>query len=85
MAEKSSRFVSLLFMNSIHFGLRGCDEHRHMTWGHVQLLKDVNGTEHLKYINSERRTKTRTRTEPRNIRTVKPMAFSVANALTERN
>ena len=45
---------TLWFMNSIHFGLRGCDEHRQMTWEDVQLIRDVNGTEYLEY--SERQT-----------------------------
>ena len=45
---------TLWFMNSIHFGLRGCDEHRKMTWEDVQLIRDVDGTEYLEY--SERQT-----------------------------
>ena len=42
-------------MNTKHFGLRGCDEHRRMKWGDVQLLTDVNGAEYLEY--SERQIK----------------------------
>ena len=61
-------------MNTKHFGLRGCDEHRRMKWGDVQLLTDVNGAEYLEY--SERQTKTRTGAEPRNIRAVKPKALN---------
>ena len=45
-------------MTTKHFGLRGCDEHRRIKWGDVQLLTDVNGAEYLEY--SERQTKTRT-------------------------
>ena len=71
-----------LFINSIHFGLRRCDEQRHMKRGDVQLLKDANVTECLEY--SEKVVKMRTGTEPRNVRTVIPKAFSVANAPTER-
>ena len=62
------------FINTKHFGLRGCDEH--MKWGDVQLLTDVNGAEYLEY--SERQLKTRTGAEPRgsrNVRAVKPKAF----------
>ena len=70
-------------MNSIHLGLRGCDEHRHIKWGDVQLLKDINGTEYLKY--SERQTKTRARVELRNIRAIKGKAFCLANASPETN
>ena len=54
---------TMWFMNTKHFGLGGCDEHRRMKWGDVQLLTDVNGAEYLEY--SERQTKTRTGAEPR--------------------
>ena len=74
---------TLWFMNCIQFGLRGCDEHRQMKWGDVQLLTDVNGKEYLEY--SERQTKTRTGAEPRNIRAVKPKAFSITHGSPERN
>ena len=37
---------TLWFMNSIHFRLRGCDEHRQMTWGDVQLIRYVEGIEY---------------------------------------
>ena len=52
--------------NSVHFGLRGCEEHRQMTWDDVQLQMEADGTEYLEY--SERQTKTRTGAEPRNVR-----------------
>ena len=52
--------------NSVHFGLRGCKEHRQMTWGDVQLHMEADGTEYLEY--SERQTKTRTGAKPRNVR-----------------
>ena len=71
------------FMNTNHLGLRGCDKHRRMKWGEVQLLTDVNGAEYLEY--SERQTKMRTGAEPRNIRAVKPKAFSFANGSLDRN
>ena len=71
------------FMNTKHFGLSGCDEHRRMKWGDVQLLTDVNGAEYLEY--SERPTKTRTGAEPRNVRAVKPKAYSFANGSPDRD
>ena len=74
---------TLWFMNNKHFGLRGCDEHRRMKWGDVQLLTDVNGAQYLEY--SERQTKTRTGAEPRNVRAVKPNAFSFANGSPDRD
>ena len=61
-------------MNSIHFGLRGCDEHRQMCWSDLKLLRDADGTEYLEYC--ERQTKTRSGEEPRNIKPVKPKAFA---------
>ena len=74
---------TLWFMNSIHFGLRGCDEHRKMTWGDIQLIRDVERTEYLEY--SERQIKTRTGAETRNIRSVKPQAFVTQQGPDERN
>ena len=61
-------------MNSIHFGLRSCDEHQQMTLGDVQLIRNEDGTEYVEY--SERQSKTRTGVELRNIRSVKPKAFA---------
>ena len=58
-------------------GVRGCDEHRRMKWGDVQLLTDVDAAEYLEF--SERQTKTRTGAEPRNVRAVKPKAYGFAN------
>ena len=71
-AEALLNTVSLF--NSVHFGLRGSEEHRKMTWGDVQLHREADGTEYLEY--SERQTKTRTGAEPRNVRAVKPKAFA---------
>ena len=68
--------------NSVHFGLRGCEEYRQMTWGDVQLHMEADGTEYLEY--SERQTKTRTGAEPRNVTAVKPKAFAAANGPPER-
>ena len=33
--------------NSVHFGLRGSEEHRQRTWGDVQLHMEADGTEYL--------------------------------------
>ena len=74
---------TMWFKNTKHFGLRGCDEHCRMKWGDVQLLTDANGAEYLEY--SERQTKTRTGAEPRNVRAVKPKAFSFANGSPDRD
>ena len=37
---------TLWFMNSFHFGLRGCDDHQQVTWGDFQLIIEVDGTEY---------------------------------------
>ena len=69
-------------MNSIHFGLRGCDERRQMCWSDVKLLRDADGAEYLEYCESQ--TKVRSGEEPRNIRPVKPKAFARPDGLTDR-
>ncbi|XP_015773759.1 PREDICTED: zinc finger MYM-type protein 2-like [Acropora digitifera] len=74
---------TMWFMNTKQFGLRGCDEHRRMKWGGIQLLRDVNGAEYLEFL--ERQTKTRTGAEPRNVRAVKPKAYSFANGSPNRD
>lgn len=74
---------TLWLFNSVHFGLRGCDEHQQMSWGDIKLITAADGTEYLEY--SERRTKTRTGVEPRNIRPVKPKAFAVPNGPSDRD
>ena len=56
---------TLWLFNSLHFGLRGCDEHRKMCSGDVKLMAAADGTEYLEY--SERQTKTGTGAEPRNV------------------
>ena len=41
--SSSEAFLSTLwFNNTIHFGLRGCKEHRDMTWGDVKLKASKN-------------------------------------------
>ena len=63
--------------------MRGCEEHRKMTWGDVQLHMEADGTEYLEY--SERQTKTRTGAKLRNVRAVKPKAFAAPNGPPERD
>jgi len=70
-------------MNSIHFGLRGCDEHCQMYWSDEKLLRDADGTKYLEYC--ERQTKTKSGEEPRNIRPVKPKAFAGPDGPPEKD
>ena len=66
---------TLWFNNTIHFGLRGCKEHRDMTWGDVKLHKTASGEEYLEY--NERQTKTRSGENTRDVQKVTPKMFSV--------
>ncbi|KAK3093435.1 hypothetical protein FSP39_015689 [Pinctada imbricata] len=65
---------TLWFYNTVHFGLRGSDEHRSMQWGDVKLNRDSSGVEFLEF--TERQTKTRQGENPKDIREVKPKMFS---------
>ena len=73
--EALSLLNTIWFNNTIHFGLRGCKEHRNMCWGDVQLHQSTNGEEFLEY--SERQTKTQTGENPQDVRQTKPKMFSV--------
>ena len=73
---------TLWFFNTVHFGLRGCQEQRDMAWGDVKLEQEADGTEYLEY--TERQTKTRMGAEPRNVRPIKPKAFAT-NGPCERD
>ena len=58
--------LNTLWLNStIHFGLRGCKEHRDMCWGDVKLKETADGKEYLEF--NERQTKTRTSSDCHNI------------------
>ena len=68
---------TLWLFNSLHFGLRGCGEHRQKCWGDVQLMKDEDGT--------ERQTKIRNGADPRYVRSIKPKAFATPDLPRERD
>ena len=65
------------FNNTIHFGLRGCKEHREMCWGDVKLCQTSTGQEYLEF--NKRETKTRLGNDPRNVRAIAPKRFAVPN------
>ena len=75
LSSPESLLNTLWLNNTQHFGLRGCQEHRNMRWGDVQLQTSADGTDFLEY--TERQTKTRTSAEPKDTRTVKLKMFSV--------
>lgn len=60
---------TLWFNNTIHFGLRGSDEHRNMSWGDVKLCEDCTGLEYLEFV--KRRPKTRPGENPGAMQAVK--------------
>ena len=65
---------SLWLNNSLHFGLRGIQEHNNMCWGDVTLNKTVDGVEFLEY--NERQTKTRTGANTTDVRPFPPKMFA---------
>ena len=74
VSSPESVLNTLWLNNTIHFGLRGCQEHRQMCWGDVKLCRDSLGKEYLEH--NERQTKTRTGADPPNVRKVMPKMFS---------
>ena len=81
--SSAEAFINTVWlMNSIHFGLRGCDDYRQMCWSDVKLLRDADRTEYLEYC--EHQTKARSGEDPRNIRPVKPKAFARLDGPTRK-
>jgi len=67
--------LNTLWLNSaMHFGLRGCKEHRDMYWGDVKLKETADGKEYLKF--NERQTKARTGSDCRDIRAMPLKMFA---------
>ena len=65
---------TLWLNNTMHFGLRGCKEHRDMCWGDVKLKETADSKEYLEF--NERQTKTRTGSDCRDIRAMAPKMFA---------
>jgi site-specific recombinase XerD len=65
---------TLWLNNTMHFGLRGCKEHRDMCWGDVKLKQTADGEEFLEF--NERQTKTRTGSDCRDVRKIMPKMFA---------
>ena len=65
------------FNNTIHFGLRGCKEHREMCWEDVKLCHTSTGQELFEF--NERETKTPSGNDPRNVRAIAPKIIAVPN------
>ena len=65
---------TLWLNNTMHFGLRGCKEHRDMCWGDVKLKQTADSEEFLEF--NERQTKTRTGSDCRDVRKIAPKMFA---------
>ena len=75
-SANSEALLNTVWLNNTqHFGLRGCKEHRDIKWEGVELKTTADGLEYLEY--NERQTKTRTGSQPKDTRTVKPKMFAV--------
>ncbi|CAH3153647.1 unnamed protein product, partial [Pocillopora meandrina] len=81
MCSPEALLNTLWLNNTLHFGLRGCKEHRDLCWGDVKLHKTANGVEYLEF--NERQTKTRTGSDYSNVRAVPPKMFATDE--TERD
>ena len=63
-----------MWLNStVHFGLRGRQEHVDMMWGDMELKTDGSGSEYIEF--HERATKTR-QGSTRNVRVFAPKMYS---------
>jgi hypothetical protein len=83
ISSREALLNTVWFNNTIHFGLRGCKEHRDMCWGDVKLRKNANGNEYLEYF--ERQTKTRTGENPRDVRKVTPKMYAIPTNPPEKD
>ena len=54
LSSPESLLNTLWFNNTHHFGLRGCQEHRNVRWGDVQLQTSADGTEFLEYTERQK-------------------------------
>ena len=75
MCSPEALLNTLWLNNTLHFELRGCEEHRDMCWGDVKLQKTASGVEYLEF--NERQTKTRTGSDCSDVRTVPRNMFNL--------
>ncbi|CAB4013426.1 Hypothetical predicted protein, partial [Paramuricea clavata] len=83
ISSREALLNTVWFNNTIHFGLRGCKEHRDMCWGDVKPCKNANGEEYIEYF--ERQTKTRTGDNPRDVRKVTPKMYAIPTNPPEKD
>ena len=83
--ESPQAAINTLWLNlTIHFGLCGGKEQRELCWGDVKLKQTPDGKEYLEYSH-EKQTKTRTGSEPRDMRKIKPRMYSALYLPAERD
>jgi hypothetical protein len=71
---------SLWLICITYFGMRTGIETHELRWGDIDVRQEESGEEYLIYT-QERQTKTRSGTNPRNVRKVKPRAYSIPDNL----
>lgn len=72
----SSLIYTMWMVCTLHFGMRTGKETHDLRWGDIQLKSDDDGNEYLIY-SQERQTKTRTGSNPKDVRKKKPRAYAV--------
>ena len=77
VSSAESLLSTIWLNNTIHLGMRGCQEHRDLCRGDGKLCKDAQGNEYLVY--NERQTKTRSGVDVSNVRKVSPKMFSTGD------
>ena len=72
----ASLIYTLWMICTLHFGMRPGKETHDLRWGDIKLRYDVDGNEYIIYT-QERQTKTRTGSNPRDVRKTKPRAYAI--------
>ena len=67
---------SMWLICTLQFGMRTGKETYDLCWGDIELKQDDDGSEYIVYT-QERQTKTRTGSNPRDVRRTKPRAYAV--------
>ena len=76
ISSPSSIIYTMWLVCTLQFGMRTGKETHDLKWGDIDLRSDEDGTEYIIYT-QERQTKTRTGSNPRDVRQTKPRAYAV--------
>ena len=66
VSSAESLLNTVWLKTTIHFEMRGCQEHWNLCWEDVKLCKDAQGNEYL--VNNKKKTKTRSGVDASNFR-----------------